>query len=76
MGQNVPPESNHRQTLAKSKLKDILQNNRPGLYRSIKVVTKQTQAEKLFWIEADDGNTEANTMCNPKTDAGPRKRHP
>lgn len=37
---------------------------------------KQRQTEKLFWIEADDGNTEANTMCNPKTDARPRKRHP
>lgn len=37
---------------------------------------KQRQTEKLFWIEADDGNTEANTMCNPQTDARSRKRHP
>ena len=48
------------ETLAKSKLKDISQNNWPGFYRRIKIVTKQRQTKKLFWIEADDGNTEAN----------------
>ena len=58
--QNVPPESNNWETLAKSKLKDILQNNWPGLYKRVKIVTKQRQTKKLFWIEADDGNTEAN----------------
>lgn len=66
---NVQPKSVHQETLNKSKLREILQNNWPMQLYKCQSHERQRKAEKVFHIKGDK-----KTHCNIYTGLDPRWR--